>query len=228
MKKLDGVDLPTPAGDDLLAQPTRRRLFVLLGELGAPAPTDALAERLDLHPNGVRIHLQRMREGGLVTHRRVAGPRGRPRDEWAISPGARPGGERPHAYAPLARWLARAIPATPARVAEIEATGREIGRELAQPAMPAPMALASVMARLGFQPDIEHAATGRLTCTLGNCPYRDSVRENQPVVCGLHRGLVRGLLDRVAPDATLERFVPHDPDRAGCEIEIDNLEPVAG
>jgi hypothetical protein len=54
-------------------------------------------------------------------------------------------------------------------------------------------------------------------------PVRESVRQNQPVVCSLHRGLVRGLLDRVAPDAVLERFVPHDPDDAGCEIEIGNL-----
>jgi hypothetical protein len=26
---------------------------------------------------------------------------------------------------------------------------------------------------------------------LGNCPYRDAVRENQTVVCTLHRGLSR-------------------------------------
>jgi hypothetical protein len=49
------------------------------------------------------------------------------------------------------------------------------------------------------------------------------VRENQAVICGLHRGLVRGMLDQLAPNATLDRFVPHDPDRAGCEIEISGL-----
>jgi hypothetical protein len=56
---------------------------------------------------------------------------------------------------------------------------------------------------------------------------RDSVRENQDVVCTLHRGLTRGLLDRLAPTATLERFVPHDPDRAGCEIDIGGLASAA-
>jgi hypothetical protein len=49
------------------------------------------------------------------------------------------------------------------------------------------------------------------------------VRENQDVVCTLHRGLTRGLLDQVSPTARLARFVPHDPDRAGCEIEIEGL-----
>lgn len=166
-----------------------------------------------------------MRDAGLLVHRRVSGPRGRPRDEWAISPGAQPGGERPEAYGALARWLARAIPPNSRRLAEVEATGREIGRELAPGASSPQQAIADVMTALGFQPEIEPSASGGIACTLRNCPYRDSVRENQPVICRLHRGLVRGLLDRVAPDATLERFVPHDPDRAGCEVEIANLTP---
>jgi len=54
------------------------------------------------------------------------------------------------------------------------------------------------------------------------------VRENQDVVCSLHRGLTLGLLDRIAPAARLTRFVPHDPDRAGCEIDIEGLAAVAG
>ena len=219
-----GVDLPNGNGDDLLAQPTRRRLFALLSELGGAAPTDVLAARLALHPNGVRKHLRRLCDAGLVIHRRVAGPRGRPRDEWAISPSARPGGERPHAYGALARWLARAIPATPERLAAVETTGRDIGRELAPTSATPRHALADLMSALGFQPELDHHGS-RLKCTLHNCPYRDSVRENQQIICGLHRGLVRGLLDRVAPDATLERFVPHDPYEAGCEVEIANLAP---
>jgi predicted ArsR family transcriptional regulator len=221
------VDLPNGNGDDLLTQPTRRRLFALLGELGGTASTDVLAERLAMHPNGVRNHLRRMCDAGLLIHRRVAGPRGRPRDEWAISPGARPGGVRPQANGALARWLARAIPATAPRVAEVEATGRDIGRELAPAAAPPRQALADLMTALGFQPELEHHDR-RLGCTLRNCPYRDSVRENQQVICGLHRGLVLGLLDRVAPDATLERFVSHDPYEAGCEVEIANLPPAPG
>ena len=72
----------------------------------------------------------------------------------------------------------------------------------------------------GFQPEIEREPEGRLRCRLRNCPYRDSVRENQAVICTLHRGFTRGLLDRLAPTATLERFVAHDPDHAGCEIDI--------
>jgi predicted ArsR family transcriptional regulator len=210
-------------GDDVLFQPTRRRLFVLLSDLGRAASTDELAERLALHPNGVRSHLQWMHDAGLLIRRRVALPRGRPRDEWAISPVARPGGDPPQAYANLAHWLARSIPATPARLREVEATGRDVGQELAAGAAGSPdRVLGDVLAALGFQPEIE-LSDGRFGCRLGNCPYRDSVRANKDVVCTLHRGLTRGLLDQVAPVATLTRFVPHDPDRAGCEIDIEGL-----
>jgi predicted ArsR family transcriptional regulator len=225
-----GVDLPQlNGGDDMLAQPTRRRLFALLSDLGGSASTDELAQRLALHPNGVRTHLQRMRDGGLIIHRRVARPRGRPRDEWAIAPTAQPGGEAPHAYRALAVWLARTIPATRPRLREIEAAGREIGQKLVPGHATAPaQTIGDHLAALGFQPQMGPGPPGRLHCRLGNCPYRDSVRENQDVVCTLHRGITRGLLDRLAPGATLERFVPHDPDEAGCEIDIEGLAPPSG
>jgi predicted ArsR family transcriptional regulator len=76
---------------------------------------------------------------------------------------------------------------------------------------------------LGFAPQREPAQR-RVVFRLGNCPYRDAVRENQPVVCALHRGLTRGLLDQLAPGARLASFVPKDPDRAGCLIEVEGFE----
>ena len=164
------MDLPVP--DGALAQPTRAQIFSFLVERRAPAGTEEVASHFGLHPNGVRRHLERLEEGGFVVRTRVRGGQGRPRDSWAISPDAHPGGMRPRAYSDLAAWLARAIP------------------------------------------------DGSFTCTLGNCPYRDSVRENQPIVCGLHRGITTGLLAELDPDRSLAEFEPHDPDAAGCRIAV--------
>ena len=187
-----------------------------------------LAERLVLHPNGIRTHLIRMRDAGLVSRRRGARPRGRPRDEWAILPTARPGGQPPRAYGALARWLVRGMPATPGRLGEVEAAGREVGRELASTGAASPeQAIGDMLVALRFQPRVDRRPDGRLSCRLTNCPYRDSVRENPEVVCRLHRGITLGLLERIAPEATLARFVPHDPDTAGCEIDIDGLAPAS-
>jgi predicted ArsR family transcriptional regulator len=221
------VDFPYAiATDDVLAQPTRARLFALLGELRRPAETGELAERVGLHPNGVRIHLERLETAGLVARARRRQARGRPRDAWTIAPDARPGGEPPRAYADLGRWLARALRDRRGGVRGIEETGRQIGREVAPAdAGAAAEALEASLTALGFQPGVQRSEDDRLTFCLGNCPYRDAVRENQPAVCSLHEGITRGLLDVLDPEAKLAAFVPRDPEEAGCLIEVSGLNP---
>jgi predicted ArsR family transcriptional regulator len=211
---------------DVLAQSTRARLFAHLAGLGRPADTNELAAELGLHPSGVRVHLERLRAAGLIARERIPQTLGRPRDGWSIAPDALPSGEPPDAYPRLARWLARSIPARPGRLREVERAGRELGREL-QPSRGAGDAeetMGRSLTALGFAPQRRPAQAGRVVFRLGNCPYRVAVRENQPVVCALHRGLTRGVLDQVEPAARLTSFVPKDPDLAGCLIEVDGLE----
>ncbi len=225
------MDLPG-SSDDVLAQPTRARLFALLVEQRTAMGTEQLADRLGLHPNGVRRHLERLHEAGLVERRRSRGERGRPGDRWSVAPGAHPGGERPSGYAELAGWLARALPAGPRRLREIERTGHEIGRELAPPASEDPAeSFREALAALGFQPVAEEGeggGGGRFACRLENCPYRDSVRQNPELICALHRGITAGLLAELAPGAKLVRFEPRDPDRAGCLVGVAGLGPDEG
>lgn len=215
------MDSP-PRPQDALAQPTRARLFRVLGEMRRPAGTEELAERLALHPNGVRLHLERLLEAGLVARDRPRQARGRPRDMWSIAADAQPGGDPPQAYADLSRWLARAITPRGRSLRSIEITGRQIGRELAPPdgAASAEEKMHASLASLGFQPKRTLDRPATLTYKLCNCPYRDAVRENQEVVCTLHRGVTRGLLDVLAPETELVAFVPRDPDEAGCLIEV--------
>lgn len=215
------MDLPTWPGD-ALAQPTRARLFAVLGELRRPVGTEELAERLALHPNGVRVHLERLREAGLVARERTRQARGRPRDMWLIAPDARPGGDPPSAYADLGRWLAGAISPGKTSLRAVEATGREIGRGLAPEggACAAEEKMHGALVSLGFQPRREVDAAGGLTYRLRNCPYRDAARESPEVVCTLHRGMTRGLLDAIDPDTELSGFVARDPYATGCLIEL--------
>jgi len=245
------MDLPARI-DDALSQPTRARLFELLAELRRPAGTEELAERLGLHPNGVRVHLERLHDAGLVLRERTPQPRGRPRDMWMVASDARPGGMAPSGYSQLGRWLARAVPSSRAGLRRVEATGREIGRELApgptgpdrglapgpagpnreltpEPAGQAEERMHTALASLGFQPHREPGSADGLTYRLGNCPYRDAVRESPDVVCALHRGMTRGLLDVIAPNTRLADFAPgSDPDRAGCRIELEGELAIQG
>jgi predicted ArsR family transcriptional regulator len=216
------IDLPAIADpDDALSQPTRARLFALLSELKRPAGTAELAERLGLHPNGIRLHLERLVADGLVERARGRTRRGRPPDTWRIARDACPAGAKPRAYQDLGRWLAQALRAPRRDLRGIEDTGRRIGRELAPDAAErADEALETTLIALGFQPMLQHGEGGQLTFCLGNCPYSAAVRENQPAVCALHKGITRGLLDVLEPRARLTAFVPRDPDEAGCVIEV--------
>jgi len=215
------MDSPSPP-DDALSQPTRARLFALLGELRKPVATDELAERLRLHPNGVRAHLERLRAAGLVDRRRTRQPRGRPRDMWTIAPGAQPGGDPPTGYRDLGSWLARLVSRGRVGRRAIESLGREIGRELApaRDSSPAEAKMHAALASLGFQPQRQLEEPGALTYQLCNCPYRDAARESRDVVCTLHRGMTQGLLDAIAPETELTGFVARDPSAAGCLIEL--------
>ncbi|HEX5191166.1 MAG TPA: helix-turn-helix domain-containing protein [Solirubrobacteraceae bacterium] len=215
------MDVPIRPGD-ALSQPTRARVFELLGALRRPASTEELAEELGLHPNGIRLHLERLQEAGLVQRRRERLARGRPRDTWTVSPDARPGGDPPTDYAALARWLVRSLAANGTRVRDMEATGRRVGRELAadEDDRAGEQRLFDTLTSLGFAPEREPLGKDRLIYRLRNCPYREAVHERQPLVCGLHRGMTRGMLDAIDPDTRLVGFEAKDPDIAGCLVRV--------
>ena len=224
------IDLPLAGDrDEVLAQPTRARLFALLGELHRPASTAELAGLIGRHPNGVRTHLDRLERAGLVCRSKATPPRGRPFDLWAVAPGARAGARAPTAYMDLGRWLARALASRSGTgVRAIEKTGHQIGRELASAdTQPSPDAFETALIELGFEPAVSGGDRDRLAIQLRNCPYRAAVRENQVAICALHKGITRGLLDVLHPRARLESFTPHDPDQAGCEIAVGNLAATA-
>jgi predicted ArsR family transcriptional regulator len=77
-----------------------------------------------------------------------------------------------------------------------------------------------VLGALGFQPERTPDGADRLTYRLCNCPYRAVVQERQTLVCGLHRGLTRGMLDAIDPKSRLIGFTPKDPNVAGCLVEV--------
>jgi predicted ArsR family transcriptional regulator len=214
------MDIRRPTAD-ALSQPTRAQLFQILSELRRGAGTEELAALTGLHPNGVRAHLEALSTAGLLDRARQRQARGRPRDVWTISPTATPGGEPPTGYAELGQWLVRAI-ASATDAVDVEAVGREIGRGLPaeDDGTSADQQMHTVLAALGFQPSRRRSDDGELTYCLGNCPYREVVRERQPVVCGLHRGITRGLLDTIDEQTELVGFVPEDPDKAGCQITV--------
>ena len=220
------MDLPkASAASTALAQPTRAQIFEMLVERRRGVRIEELAERLGLHPSAVRQHLDRLLAAGLVERTPVSAGRGRPHFEWSVAPGAEPGNAPPTGYGDLSAWLTELTGSGTAAVRRAEKAGRRIGRGIAPCGAESGAAetFESALAALGFGPEL-HARHGeRASYRLGNCPYRKAVEQNPEVVCALHRGLTEGLLDVIAPRATLTDFRPKDPCDAGCLLVIDGL-----
>ena len=191
-----------------------------------PLDTASIARRLKLHPNGVRLRLRRLEGRGLVERTIAREGVGRPRDLWQIAPRAIAEADRPHTGWAMARSLARAIPPTAPRLREVEEAGAEMGAELAEQVGASEsddpfQALSHALEALGFEP--RRAGGEPVRYELMTCPYAEAVRENPAVVCTLHKGIIRGVLDSVAPAVRLTRFEPHDPDEAGCLVEVTRV-----
>jgi predicted ArsR family transcriptional regulator len=210
------------AADDVLNQPTRARLFSELSSLKRAASTDELAKALGLHPNGVRQHLEALTAAGLVVREQERIGRGRPRDVWAIDPGARPGGEAPTGYAELSRWLIKAIDGGPVDPGKIEERGHEIGISLADVGghAKAETRFFDALSAMGFNPKRIPGKDDEMTYCLENCPYREAALEQQAVVCALHKGITSGILSSIDPETRMTRFEIKDPIKAGCEVEV--------
>jgi predicted ArsR family transcriptional regulator len=211
------------SADDVLSQPTRARLFGLLSSLKRAAATDELAKSLDLHPNGVRQHLETLADAGLVVREQENVGRGRPRDVWAIDPNAKPGGSAPTGYAELSRWLIAAIDGGPVNPQRIEERGRAIGAGLADVGGHADpeTRFFDALSAMGFQPSRRPGKNGEMTYCLENCPYREAALERQSVVCALHKGITSGILSQVDPETTMTGFKIKDPVKAGCEVTVE-------
>lgn len=209
--------------NDPLSQPTRARIFEHLCYLRRPATVTELAQTVGLHPNGVRLHLDRMVRAGLLKRGQMQRTHGRPPYRWSVAEDALPAGRPPTAYRELSRWLVELLSADGGRD-QVQKMGREIGKTLAPADTPevAPnQALSTAFSAMGFQPtQTTDPTTGCVTYRLCNCPYRDAVGKNKTLVCELHKGITEGLIEELAPTAELCGFVARDPQTAGCVVEI--------
>lgn len=207
----------TAARHRALADPSRLALLHVLEFADAPLDIKALAEEVGLHVNTVRWHLGILIEAALVAEvRESSGARGRPRHGYRIVAGALD--EHPGGFRLLAEALAEVVtrgggPAT------VEEVGRERGRALVD-ALPtaaaSPKQAVAAVVRLlelfGFQPRLKRERGGQ-RIDMRPCPFGELPAKYTAVVCPLHLGLMRGVLDRyeTAVEATaLEPFVRAD------------------
>ena len=196
----------------------RSRTDVLDMLLAADGPLGVreVAQRMGLHPNTARFHLEALVDAGLAARetedRETAG---RPRIRYrAVADG--PAGRR--RYRLLAEMLTSLIAGTmpePGMVAE--EAGREWGAYLTEQPPPyqrltaeeAVAKLIAIMDELGFAPQAETGpGSGQYRLGLRQCPFREVAERHRDVICSLHLGLMRGALARMRAPVTADRLDP--------------------
>jgi predicted ArsR family transcriptional regulator len=209
----------------VLADGTRYRLYRYLGLSGRAVSIRELSTRLSLHPNTLRPHLRRLEEVGLVQSeaRRGSSSVGRPQTLYAVA-GGDDRGRRD--YRLLAEILASV--ATGRRARERATTvATEWGRYLVGRGEPRPGArrtsgpnlavLQGAMAQAGFDPRFRRAAGGDVEVSMRDCPFRDLLDDHRELVCGVHRGLLEGMLGALNPPHRLGDYAPL-VERTVCRI----------
>ncbi len=202
-----------------LADPSRARI---LAELADAGPLDArqLAERVGLHVNTVRVHVNALADAGLVESKTLP-PAGRGRPRLAYRATAAAGDVGARRYRLLAEMLTALVARFgPDAAKQLEEIGEAWGHYLVEPPPPyakltdreAVERLIGLLAEIGFEPRLEQAGRGR-RILMRPCPFLELARAHQDVICPIHLGLMRGALDelRATTRATkLEPFVQPD------------------
>jgi predicted ArsR family transcriptional regulator len=181
----------------------------------APEPMSitAIADRIAVHPNTVRFHLDRLVEDGLVERgeprRRTPG---RPPQLFQAVHGMDPTG--PRHYRLLAELLLSELANRPDPGTRAVEAGRAWGREArrsgpgdAAESLPA---LVDLLDELGFAP--EARADGR-SIGLRHCPFLELAEAGPRTVCYIHLGLMQGALEARRSPLTVDRLEPFaEPD----------------
>jgi len=192
-----------------LGDNTRYAIYLELARSPRPLTTAEIAETLDLHPNTVRPHLERMREVGLLDIETEArGAVGRPQHRYSLAADAPSLGLEPPTFRVLARMLLRLAGTAGLGSEDAVEAGREQGEtDALTPAHDETTTVERLVARLdalGFDPAVAHDETGA-TVAFTHCPFRDLAESDPDVVCGLHRGMVEGFVE-TAGEAAVSEF----------------------
>ncbi|GAA6525861.1 hypothetical protein IDVR_16570 [Intrasporangium sp. DVR] len=186
-----------------------------------------LANRLGLHVTTVRFHLDQLVSAGLLRsqfqRRKEAG---RPRKLYAIEQGSLGRVTSDQSYRLLTELLVQTLssggeemPNTP------EEAGARWGRRhvfdghgglIGQLPARSPGQwlgkigqMVDLLREWGYSPEVSTTNDGRTArVALHDCPFLPLAKDNTAVVCGIHRGLIRGVLEALGEDSTEVGLTP--------------------
>ena len=195
---------------DAFGDPTRRKVYLFARDAadGEGVTTSQVAEEVGVHPNVARHHLEKLAAGGYLevqSGRAGSGSAGRPSKRYVAVDDVVT--EFPVRSDDLVlSLLGRALTKLPREEAEVlaEEVGAEYGRAMAegltgetmergQKSLRAAMrSVADALTAHGFAAHADNRSN-QLRIINDHCPFGDIATEN-PVICAVDRGMVRGML----------------------------------
>jgi predicted ArsR family transcriptional regulator len=222
------VETDTPAGrprrDRLPRNRQRERVLALVREHDDAVDAVELASQMGLHITTVRFHLDALCDEEVIVRTRMNRPgRGRPRTGYRAV-------EERVDYRTLAEVLAMELGQTEeTRGRRAQHAGQKWAARIAVPQETSEPDAGDVLDRaavnataafkwMGFAPELVTVAEPtpppvdsgpaperEKSIRMHACPVRDLARSRPEVVCGMHLGLLQGLLDKSAADEGLRK-----------------------
>lgn len=195
--------------------PSRTRVLALLQDAGRPMTAREIAERLGLHANSVRFHLDALTASrDVVRGREPRDAPGRPSVTYAATPEAPRVARR--RYHLLARMLAQFLHD---QLHDPDTTGEQVGRSWSR-SLPvgrragsatteaqALDALTDSLDDVGFDSRSVNDDDG-LRIEVSHCPFLEVASDYEDVVCSLHLGLMRGVLEQLQAPINVQALEP--------------------
>jgi len=205
---------PSPRGQQSVGR--RTQVLHLLREVSEPLGIAEIADRLGIHANTARFHLETLVDNGQVEcTRSEPGTPGRPPQLYQAVGGMDPMG--PRHYRVLAEALAAGLATDHDPSRRATEAGRHWGRlqastvtDMADRDEPVEAAvsvelLTRMLDELGFAPE-QTTGGGRSQIGLRNCPFLELAVDHSEIVCPVHLGLMQGAMESWDSPVTVDRL----------------------
>ena len=208
--------------------PTRRGIYLYARENNGGVTAAQVAEHFGLHPNVSRHHLDKLAGGGYVdvaVERMEGGGAGRPSKHYRAAADSAPLDLPVRTDDLVLTLLGRSLSMLPREQAEAmaEEVGIEYGRTLANALQTTDLdgemvqrsfrsalhTVADALTAHGFAAHTDHR-NNELRIVNNHCPFGDVAIDN-PVICAVDRGLVKGMLKSLygETDPSIDTSLPH-------------------
>ncbi|MGV0656366.1 helix-turn-helix domain-containing protein [Mycolicibacterium thermoresistibile] len=195
----------------------RDDVLAALRAAGEPLSIAEVAERLAIHPNTARFHLETLAKRGRVEMIKPSRTKpGRPPLMFRVTTGMDPDG--PRDYQMLAAVLADALARQRDPAGRAVAAGRAWAHKNASPGVAqdekaALDKLTELLADMGFAPEQRSDDADLGEIALRNCPFLELADHRRDVICPVHLGLMQGALTTWKAPITVDALIPFaEPD----------------